>query len=98
MKFSCEIKENNLNTAIDLQEDIKYDPGDHVGIIACNRKDLVDSILMRLRDIDDYDQPLQLQLMKETHTSSGKKKKLMNPPIFIIRIQIIYSMGFIQVQ
>ncbi|XP_022819321.1 nitric oxide synthase-like protein isoform X2 [Spodoptera litura] len=56
------------------KEEIKYDPGDHVGIIACNRKELVDSILVRLKDVDDYDKPMQLQLMKETHTSSGPIK------------------------
>lgn len=55
-----------------FQDEIKYDPGDHVGIIACNRKELVDGLLARLKDVSDYDEPLQLQLMKETHTSSGK--------------------------
>ncbi|XP_075969286.1 nitric oxide synthase isoform X2 [Anticarsia gemmatalis] len=61
---------------IDMEprEEIKYDPGDHVGIIACNRKELVDSILARLKDVDDCDEPIQLQLMKETHTSSGPVK------------------------
>ncbi|XP_059050101.1 nitric oxide synthase-like protein [Achroia grisella] len=61
---------------IDMEpkEEIKYDPGDHVGIVACNRKELVDSLLARLKDVDDYDEPIQLQLMKETHTSSGPVK------------------------
>ncbi|CAB3251854.1 unnamed protein product [Arctia plantaginis] len=61
---------------IDLEpkEEIKYDPGDHVGIIACNRKELVDSILSRVKDVDNFDEPLQLQFMKETHTSSGPVK------------------------
>ncbi|CAG9783566.1 unnamed protein product [Diatraea saccharalis] len=61
---------------IDLEpkSEIKYDPGDHVGIVACNRKELVDSLLARLKDVDDYDEPLQVQLMKETHTSSGPVK------------------------
>ncbi|XP_072944115.1 nitric oxide synthase-like protein isoform X1 [Epargyreus clarus] len=61
---------------IDMEpkSEIKYDPGDHVGIIACNRKELVDSLLARLTDVDNYDQPVQLQLMKETHTSSGPVK------------------------
>lgn len=63
---------NSLMFSFYLQEEIKYDPGDHVGIIACNRKELVDGILARVKDVDDFDQPLQLQLMKETHTSSGK--------------------------
>ncbi|XP_047505160.1 nitric oxide synthase-like protein isoform X1 [Pieris napi] len=61
---------------IDLEpkSEIKYDPGDHVGIIACNRIELVDNLLARLTDIDDFDTPVQLQLMKETHTSSGPVK------------------------
>ncbi|XP_013182279.1 PREDICTED: nitric oxide synthase-like protein [Papilio xuthus] len=61
---------------IDLEpkSEIKYDPGDHVGIIACNRKELVDTLLARLKDVNDYDEPVQLQLMKETHTSSGPVK------------------------
>ncbi|XP_039746679.1 nitric oxide synthase-like protein isoform X1 [Pararge aegeria] len=54
--------------------EINYDPGDHVGIMACNRKELVDTLLSRLNDIDNHDAPLQLQLMKETHTSSGPVK------------------------
>ncbi|KOB72118.1 Nitric oxide synthase 2, partial [Operophtera brumata] len=54
--------------------EIKYDPGDHVGIMACNRKELVDSLLSRMNDIDNYDEPVQLQLMKETHTSAGPVK------------------------
>lgn len=31
----------------------------------------MDGLLARLKDVSDYDEPLQLQLMKETHTSSG---------------------------
>ncbi|CAH2074437.1 unnamed protein product, partial [Iphiclides podalirius] len=61
---------------IDMEpkSEIKYDPGDHVGIIACNRKELVESLLARLKDVSDYNEPVQLQLMKETHTSSGPVK------------------------
>ncbi|XP_063359614.1 nitric oxide synthase-like protein isoform X1 [Cydia amplana] len=61
---------------IDMEpkDEIKYDPGDHVGIIACNRKEPVDSLLARIKDIEDYDEALQLQLMKETHTSAGPVK------------------------
>ncbi|VVC89726.1 unnamed protein product [Leptidea sinapis] len=61
---------------IDLEpkSQFKYDPGDHVGIIACNRRDLVDNLLGRLKDIEDFDTPVQLHMMKETHTSSGPVK------------------------
>lgn len=39
--------------------------------MACNRKEIVNTILSRLKDIDDYDKTLQLQLMKETLTLTG---------------------------
>lgn len=67
-----------------MQGEIKYDPGDHVGIMACNRIELVDSLLSRIKDIDDYDEPVQLQLMKETHTSAGKL-------ILIVKYVEVYS-------
>lgn len=50
--------------------------------MACNRKELVDSLLARLKDIDNYDEPLQLQLMKETHTSSGEQ--MLNNLLFAV--------------
>lgn len=56
-----------------FQSELKYDPGDHVGVMACNRKDIVDAVLDRLKDVDRYDEPVQLQVMKETLTPTGKK-------------------------
>lgn len=52
--------------------ELAYQPGDHVGVFPCNRKDLVDGILARLHPITDPDQPVELQMLKETHTSNGK--------------------------
>ncbi|CAG9096154.1 unnamed protein product [Plutella xylostella] len=82
---SCTVKENkNLGHCcseratifVDLEpiEHIKYDPGDHVGIMACNRKEIVDAVLAKLTDVDDYDKPVQLQNMKETLTVTGAFK------------------------
>lgn len=44
---------------------IDYEPGDHVGIFPENRKDLVDGIVDRLVGIEDPDEILQLQVLKE---------------------------------
>lgn len=51
--------------------DVKYQPGDHVGIFPANRKDIVDGIIQHLRDVESYDEILQLQLLKENHTTNG---------------------------
>lgn len=61
---------------INLQSELKYEPGDHVGVMACNRKEIVDAVLERLKDIEPYDKLMQLQVMKETLTPTGKHFKL----------------------
>lgn len=42
--------------------------------MACNRKDIVDAVLERLTDVNKCDEPVQLQVMKETLTPTGKDK------------------------
>jgi nitric-oxide synthase len=59
---------------LQLACDLAYTPGDHVGVFACNRKELVDGILSRLQTTTDLDQSLELQIQKETHTSNGVMK------------------------
>lgn len=54
--------------------DVQYEPGDHVGILPANRKEIVDGILNRLSGVDSYDEILQLQLLKENHTTNGSLK------------------------
>lgn len=40
--------------------------------MACNRKEIVDAVLERLRGVDNFDKPVQLQVMKEKLTPNGK--------------------------
>lgn len=61
-----------LITYFPLQMEIKYDPGDHVGVLACNRKEIVDAVLKRLKDVDDCSKSVQVQTMKEKLTPTGK--------------------------
>lgn len=51
---------------------VHYEPGDHVGIFPANRETIVDGILNRLIGVDNFDEILQLQLLKENHTTNGK--------------------------
>ena len=57
----------NLN----FQSEIKYVPGDHIGVMAGNQKEIVDAVLDRLKGIEELDTIVQLQVMKETLTPTG---------------------------
>lgn len=52
--------------------DVHYQPGDHVGIFPANRNEIVDGILERLSGIDNFDEVIQLQLLKENHSTNGR--------------------------
>lgn len=39
--------------------------------MACNRKEIVDIILQQCKDVDQFDRPVQLQVIKETLTPTG---------------------------
>lgn len=53
-------------------EKIMYRPGDHVGMYATNREELVSGIIPYLQYDQDPDEPMELQMLKEKHTSTGK--------------------------
>lgn len=54
--------------------DVEYQPGDHVGVFAINRTELVDGIIAHLQQPCDPDKVVELQLEKESHTSNGVVK------------------------
>ncbi|XP_050526430.1 nitric oxide synthase, salivary gland isoform X2 [Daktulosphaira vitifoliae] len=51
-----------------------YEPGDHVGMFAENRSELVNGIIQHLGTDQDPDQAVELQILKEKHTSTGVLK------------------------
>lgn len=55
------------------EEDVKYEPGDHVGVVPCNNEVIVARIIKCL-DLAGFDPdlPIVLQYLRETHTSTGK--------------------------
>ncbi|XP_060528614.1 nitric oxide synthase isoform X2 [Cylas formicarius] len=70
------LKENSSKATLLLQlkNHLLYKPGDHVGVFPMNRKELVDKIISRLKGFSDADQAVELQILKETHTSNGVLK------------------------
>lgn len=54
-----------------IANDVQYQPGDHVGIFPANRENIVDGILERLSGVDNFDEVLQLQMLKENHSTNG---------------------------
>lgn len=60
---------------LEFESTLSYNPGDHVGVYPKNRQELVDNIVKRLKGVNDPDQPVELQILKETHTSNGNLKR-----------------------
>lgn len=61
-----------------IANNVSYQPGDHVGIFPANRKEIVDGILSKLSGVENPDEILQLQLLKENHTTNGSCIKIKN--------------------
>lgn len=58
--------------------------------MACNRKEIVDAILQQCKDVDQFDRPVQLQVIKETLTPTGTTTIILNYVVLIYRIYFIY--------
>uniref|UniRef100_A0A6E8WD04 Nitric oxide synthase n=1 Tax=Anopheles coluzzii TaxID=1518534 RepID=A0A6E8WD04_ANOCL len=85
--MECSVKRNPINLHCEMNgterstilveimaEGIDYEPGDHVGIFPANRKEIVDGIIERLTGVNDPDEELQLQVLKEKQTQNGVYK------------------------
>lgn len=52
--------------------ELEYKPGDHVGIIAANRKELVDALLTKVSSAPPHDQLVKVEILKEKTTVFGE--------------------------
>lgn len=64
-------KSTRATLLLEIESNLNYKPGDHVGVYPVNRPELVDKILKRLKGVDDPDVTIELQVLKESHTSNG---------------------------
>lgn len=55
---------------------LNYKPGDHLGVFACNRPELVNKIVEQLDSPFDPDAPVELQVQKQSHTPNGNYVKI----------------------
>jgi nitric-oxide synthase, brain len=63
-----------LNTQSNGSE-LQYKPGDHIGILASNRKELVDSILNKVTNAPSPDQLVRVEVLKEKTNVFGVVKQ-----------------------
>nr|CAD7393279.1 unnamed protein product [Timema cristinae] len=68
---SSDTSRSTLLLELDAGQEIQYQPGDHVGVFPCNRKEIVDGVLSRLTIRVDLDVPVQVQVLKANNTSNG---------------------------
>lgn len=78
---------------VNLQVD--YEPGDHVGIYPTNSSVIVNGILNRLCGVDDHDEILQLQILKETHSTNGKFNLLLTTMNYFLKNYFVVLRIFI---
>ena len=61
-----------LSVPPESAKEMAFSPGDHVGIFACNRNEIVESILEKLSNCPVADMPIQLQNLVEKVTVNGQ--------------------------
>ncbi|CAH1168649.1 unnamed protein product [Phyllotreta striolata] len=67
-------KSSKATLLLEFKSNLPYKPGDHLGVFACNRQELVDGVISRLKGTNDPDEPQEMQILQETHTSNGVLK------------------------
>jgi sulfite reductase alpha subunit-like flavoprotein len=81
LKARCNLQKENsgrvtlkcdLNTHGSSSE-LQYRPGDHVGLLAANRVDLVDAVLAKVTNAPPPDQLIKVEILKEKTTAFGKQ-------------------------
>lgn len=85
-----------LNASLSIQEDIhllNYEPGDHIGLFAPNRKEYVDFILSRVNNAPDQNDLFKIEILKEIKSVLGVSKQWINDerfPITTLKFALTY--------
>ena len=67
-----------LNVGLNTQGyagELEYKPGDHIGLFAANRKELVDDVLAKVSNAPPHDQLVKVEILKEKTTVFGVSKQ-----------------------
>lgn len=87
--LKCEL--NTHGSSSELQ----YKPGDHVGVLASNRIDLVDAVLAKVTNAPPHDQLVKLELLKEKTTAFGILKEIKNTSIQLFFMEYYIKKAFL---
>ncbi|XP_059511074.1 nitric oxide synthase, brain isoform X1 [Stegostoma tigrinum] len=60
-----------LRIHTDKQEELQYQPGDHLGVFPGNHEDLVNALIERLEDAPPVNQIIKVELLEERNTALG---------------------------
>lgn len=85
-----------LNVSLDVKEDanlLNYEPGDHIGLFAPNRKEYVETILARVKNAPKENELFKIEILKEITTVLGVTKQWINDerfPVTTLRFALTY--------
>lgn len=79
LKFFSKLFSRRVSLCVELNTgeysgELQYKPGDHIGIFANNRKELVEFVLGRIANAPPSDQLVQIEKLKEKTTVFGVSK------------------------
>lgn len=61
-------------------QELQYQPGDHLGVFPGNHEDLVNALIERLEDAPPVNQLVKVELLEERTTALGNYGTLGTPP------------------
>ena len=67
-------RRQTLNVALNTHGyagELEYKPGDHVGVLAANRNEIVEAVLDKVSNAPPYDQLVKVEILKEKTTIFG---------------------------
>ncbi len=71
-------RRQTLNVALNTNGyagELEYKPGDHVGLLAANRNEIVEAVLAKVSNAPPYDQLVKVEILKEKTTIFGVSKQ-----------------------
>lgn len=72
-------------------QELQYQPGDHLGVFPGNREDLVNALIERLEDAPPVNQLVKVELLEERNTALGNYVAGRGPPTWPLSRALPFS-------